>query len=329
MRLTCEARRAILVIGGLAVGGCATTPPTPARPPLAVWAFTAPWDARSDSSLRANAAQLNTAVTGWIQFDSATAQPITPYRDSLALSSRARRFALVTSWHGQRFHPETVRRLAADSLLLARTASSLSAMLQRGAYRGIVLDLEDSSPEDVPLVARVIRGLGDSARAHGVATIAIAVPAADTTAYPARAFIPAADPIVAMLYDEHWATSAPGPIASPDWVRRALGVRVAEIGAGHVVAALPAYGYQWRGSEPAQPVSFDDTRRAASESGVELARDAASLSLHAVKPGEWELWTSDATQLAALRDEATSMGVSALALWRLGLEDPAVWSVLR
>lgn len=316
------------VIATIIVGGCRTTSATPARAPLAVWAFTAPWDARSDSSLLANAARLNTAVTGWIQLDSVTAAPFTAYPDGVRLPAGVRRFALVTSWHGQRFHPETVRRLDADTAI-ARTASALSGLLQRGGYRGVVLDLEGGSPQDVPLVARVIRALGDSARAHGVATIAIAVPAADTTAYPARAFIPAADLIVAMLYDEHWATSAPGPVASPDWVRRALAIRVAEVGAEHVVAALPVYGYQWRGSQPALPLSFDETRRAASQAGVDLVRDPASLSLHGVEPGEWEIWTSDATQLAALRDEVTGTGVSAIALWRLGLEDPAVWSVLR
>lgn len=314
---------------GAALAACASTAPTPAAPTPVVWAFTAPWDARSDSSLRVNAARVNTAVTGWIQLGSATAEPVAAYRDGAMLPVGTRRFALVTSWHGKSFHPDVVRRLAADDALLARTASSLSALLARGGYVGIVLDLEGGTPRDVPLVVRVVRALGDSARAHGVATIAIAVPAADTAAYPARALVPAADLIVAMLYDEHWATSAPGPVASPDWVRRALGLRVAEVGAEHVVAALPVYGYQWRTNRPAQPVSFDETRHAASEAGVELVRDPASLSLHAVKPGAWELWTSDAVQLRALRTEVARTGVNAIALWRLGLEDPAVWSALR
>ncbi|HVX41938.1 MAG TPA: hypothetical protein VHB25_20420 [Gemmatimonadaceae bacterium] len=315
----------------VAASGCAGGTPSalPARAPMVVWAFTAPWDPRSDSSLRANVAPLNTAVTGWIQLDSATAAPIAAYRDDAAVPGTTRRFALVTSWHGQRFHPESVRRLGNDSALLAQTASSLAALLRQGAYAGMVLDLEGSAVSDVPLVARVVRALGDSARAHGVATIAMAVPAADTTAYPARAFLRAADLIVAMLYDEHWATSAPGPVASPEWVRRALGARVAEVGAAHVVAALPVYGYQWRANQPAQPVSFEETRSAASQAGVELVRDPASLSLHAIAPGEWELWTSDAVQLRALADVVRATGVSAVALWRLGLEDPGVWRALR
>jgi peptidoglycan-N-acetylglucosamine deacetylase len=138
-----------------------------------------------------------------------------------------------------------------------------------------------------------------------------------------------ADLLVVMLYDEHWSTSQPGPIATPAWVRRTLGARVAEVGAGRIVAALPVYGYQWRNSQPATPLSFDDARRAAAQASVELARDPASLSLHAIQPGDWELWQSDAGLLRALYAEVTSLGVTKIALWRLGLEDPGVWSVLR
>src|SRR5207237_1799863 len=99
---------------------------------------------------------------------------------------------------------------------------------------------------DLPLTVRVASAIADSARAHGASFAAIALPAADTAAYPTRAFVPALDFVVIMLYDEHWSTSAPGPVATPDWVRRTLAQRLADVGASRVVAALPVYGYQWR-----------------------------------------------------------------------------------
>jgi spore germination protein YaaH len=61
---------------------------------------------------------------------------------------------------------------------------------------------------------------------------------------------------------------------------------------------------------------------------VALIRDPSSQSLHAIQPGDWELWQSDAELLRALRDEVASLGVTKIALWRLGLEDPGVWRVL-
>jgi spore germination protein YaaH len=100
---------------------------------------------------------------------------------------------------------------------------------------------------------------------------------------------------------------------------------VAAVGASRIVAALPVYGYLWRPNQPGQPISFDDARHAAAQANVELRRDPASESLHAVQPNAWELWFSDAVLLRALEDEVTTLGVTRVALWRLGLEDPGIW----
>lgn len=309
--------------------GAGTVAPRPAIPPPAVWGFTAPWDQRSDSSLRANSARLDVAITGWIQLDSLTGRPSALYPDDPSLIvSPTMRLALVSTFHGQRFHPEAIRALAADTAALAVAAGRLADLAVRGSYRGIVLDLEGQSAADTALTMRVVRAFSDSVRNRGVSLIAMAVPAGDTAAYPSRPLVAVVDALVVMLYDEHWSTSAPGPVATPLWVRRTLAQRVADVGASRIVAALPVYGYLWRGSGPATPVGFDDARRAAAQASVELTRDPASRSLHAVEAGIWDLWMTDAEHLRALRAEVNALGVTRIALWRLGLEDPAIWSVL-
>jgi spore germination protein YaaH len=298
--------------------------------PASVWGFTAPWDPRSDSSVAAIGGRLDAVVTGWIQLDSVSGEPSLLYPDDQARpGSPRRRFALVTSWQGRRFHPELVRRVAADSAELARVAARVGDIVRSGKYAGVVIDLEDQSRNDTVVTARAIRSIAARARQAGAATIAVAIPAGDTAAYPTRIIFPVADAAVVMLYDEHWSTSAPGPIASPDWVRRTLGQRVADVGADRLIAALPLYGYLWRGTQPGEALSFSDARRAASQANVEIARDPSSSSLHAVQPGVWELWMADAELLRVLVDEVTGLGVLRIALWRLGQEDPAVWRVLR
>ena len=335
--------RTRLALLGFVVAGCrsagplaspAPAPNTPgvfARnlPPLtSVWGFTAPWDPRSDSSVRASASRLDAAVTGWIQLDSVTAIPTLLYPDSARGLPRAERYALITSWHGDRFHPETVRRLASDRGALAVASARIGAIVAAEGYRGVVIDFEAQSQADVESVVTVARTIADSAKRHGVVTTSIALPATDTAAYPTRAFLSAVDYAVIMLYDEHWSTSAPGPIATTDWVRRALAQRVADVGASRLIAALPVYGYSWTRNQPAQVVGFHEAARLALAANVELTRDPSSLSLHAVQPSGWELWMSDAQLLAALRREVEMLGVTRVALWRLGLEDPAVWNVL-
>ena len=294
------------------------------------WAFTAPWDPRSAASVRANARHLDAVVTGWIQLDSITGQPFSEFPDTLSRTmTGARPMVIVANAVGGRFHPAPMRRLGRNPSALARASGAIARTAVAGGYRGMVIDIEALGPADLDVTRTVVRAIADSARALGVAPIAVAIPALDTAAYPARAFIPAADYVLPMLYDEHWTTSPPGPIASPDFVRRALALRVAEVGPSRVVAALPFYGYRWPLNRPATDISFDDARRDAASGGVELRRDPATQTLRASRPGEWELWVSDAGLLASLLREVDAAGVRRVAFWRLGQEDPAIYDLLQ
>jgi spore germination protein len=183
-----------------------------------------------------------------------------------------------------------------------------------GGYQGVIFNLQGQSRDDIPLTVRFIRALGDSARRHGASLIAVALPAADTTAYPTRAFMSVADVALILLDDEHRATSSPGPLASPEWVRRALAQRVSDVGAARIVAVFPLFGYLWRPNQLAVTVTLDQARHAAAESGVEIVRDPASRSLHALQANTWELWLNDAEVFQTLRAEATNLGVTTIAV---------------
>src|SRR4029077_11749227 len=142
-------------------------------------------------------------------------------------------------------------------------------------YAGLVLDFEALDARDLPALFRVVKSIADSAHARGVRTVAVAIPATDTDAYPAKPIVGVADLVMPMLYDQHWSTSGPGAISSPDWVQSALARRISEVGASRIVAALPTYGYRWSAKQktPAEIVSFADARRITAQSGIALERD--------------------------------------------------------
>jgi spore germination protein YaaH len=304
----------------------------PSRPEGAVefWGFTGPWDRRSDASAEKHAGHLSRVITGWIALDTISFRPVQVYKDSVgqktALSGRA--MALITSYSGERFHPEIIRGLGETEQTSAVTAGAIARMLDSTTYRGVVLDLEGMTPRDLDPLLRFTRNVSDSLRAHGVGTVVIAVPAGDTAAYPGALLLQSADYIMAMLYDQHWSASPAGPIASPDWVARNLGTRVAEVGAARIVAAFPLYGYRWRKSAETEVISFDDARRLTTMTNTALLRDHSSETLHATSQEGWELWVSDREQLDKLVRDARQLGVRSFALWRLGLEDPAVWDLI-
>jgi spore germination protein YaaH len=293
-----------------------------------VWAFTGPWDPASDASLARHSAAIDVAVTGWIALDSATAEPVTPplYRDDPhAAGASAARFALVTSWHGLRFHPSTVRTLAADRARLGRVARRIAVTARADGYRGLVLDFEDQQPADLPRLLAVVTAITDSAHAHGLTQVAIAVPAADTVAYPSRALLGVTDFILPMLYDEHWGSSPPGAISDPAWVRRTLAARIAGVDRARVVAGLGTYAYHWPRGKVGEQLSYGDARRAAARAGATLTRDAATQTLRAAAPNGDEYWVNDAALLRRLVTVVRSLGVERVSLWRLGQEDPAIW----
>jgi spore germination protein YaaH len=326
------ARRWLAGAAAFVVTACSTPPsvaPGPAVASTVTWGFTAPWDPRSDSSVRENSARLDAVITGWIQLDSATGMPHLQFADRAAVAPSTSRFALVSSYSSGRFRPDVVRRLAADDRTLADAAEALARIVSTGSYTGLVFDFEEQRRADTTLVLRAIRAFGDAARTRGARTVAVAIPAGDTAAYPTRMFADAADALVVMLYDEHWSTSGPGPIASPQWVSRTLARRVGDIGPDRLIAALPLYGYRWGTNPTADALSYSAAQRAVADAGVEISRDPVSGSLHAALPGQWTLWVSDAELVRTLRAEVLALGVTHFALWRLGQEDPAVWSVIR
>lgn len=323
-------RRAALLtmLGVVAVACAARSLGAPLR--LRVWGFTVPWDAKSSADAREHASQLDAVVSGWIQLDSLTGQPFAEFRDTLARNPTGglRLMGIVTNAVGGHFHADPVRQLAANPSALARAAGDVARRLTTGRYRGLVIDLEGFAPTDRAAATVAIRAIADSARARGVGPIAVAVPAVDTTVFNGRDLVPAADYLLVMLYDQHWMTSPPGPLAAPDWVRAATALRVGEVGAQHVVAALPLYGYRWPTNGPAAALTFADAQRDAAAANVTLQRDPATSTMRATSPGAWDLWVSDAGLIDALIREVRSQGVNTIALWRLGQEDPGMWGVI-
>jgi peptidoglycan-N-acetylglucosamine deacetylase len=295
------------------------------------WAFTGPWDPLSDASLRANASRLDVAVTGWVALDSLTGEPLLPsaYADTARLAvGTPQRFALVTSWHGQGFHATSIRALGSDPARRAQVAGRIARYAQSMRYVGLVLDFETLRTSDVDAQLAVVSTIADSAKAHGVTTIAVAIPAEPDEAYPTRPLARVADFVLVMLYDQHWPGSEPGPISAPDWVSRNLTRIVGEVGASRVVAGLPLYGYYWVKGKPGVGVSYAMGIRNAERDGIAMNRDSASRTMRGRSNGNSAIWVTDATLLEELIQNAEKLGVKRFAFWRLGQEDPEFWGLL-
>ncbi len=316
------------VAGIVALCACTSTisvpQSAPARPTL--WAFAIDRDARVDSILRTRASQLDAVVDIVLQLDSLTGQPAQLHSKlELDAPRHVARIALITTRIDDRFHPATIRTLAASMSARNLAASRAAALVADNGAHAVIIDFETQGKADLPALLTVLRTMSDTLHAHGD-SVGIQIPGADTAAYPTAPLLRLADFLVLRLDTEHWSTSAPGAVASTLWARHALATRVAEVGADRLVALLPVYSYLWRNNQPGEMLSFSAARAMATESSVDIVRDQASQSLHAVLPASWELWLTDASLLNGLEIEVRMLGVQHVALRQLGLEDPDIWS---
>jgi hypothetical protein len=72
-------------------------------------------------------------------------------------------------------------------------------------------------------------------------------------------------------------------------------------------------------------MSLPDAQQLATKWGTPLHRDPASQNLTTTHDSA-TIWLADRTTLDTLRATARHLGLTPIALWRLGLEDPALWS---
>src|SRR6185312_7381521 len=137
-RLIRDARGVASAVVACSVLACASARGRPPAADAEFWAFSAPWDPRSNASAAAHDSQLDVLVSGFIVLDSATFRPTALYTDTAMRNNpgNRRRMALVTSYHGTRFHPETIRALGSDSTALGQAAGRTATLLGTAGYRG-------------------------------------------------------------------------------------------------------------------------------------------------------------------------------------------------
>lgn len=302
-----------------------------AAKPLTV-GFYLPWDAASTASLAAHAGVLDVIAPMSGALDTALGhvrwQP-DPAGAALAVAhGKPRVFPIVSN-----AHDEVWDAPAADGALLNPAAgdafiAALIAQARTENYGGYILDFENLTPAGATAYAPFLERLHAALKPLGRELWVTAGIAAD----PAHIhdLAAATDAVVLMAYDQCWATGTPGPVAGLDWLLASLDARTATTDPGHLIVALGAYGYDWPAGQTAGVIAADaavalaqakgqPVIRAAPDGNPHFAYAAADGTAHAV-------WWLDAHTYRTQRAAVLGRGVRGVAIWRLGLEDPAMWT---
>jgi cellulose synthase/poly-beta-1,6-N-acetylglucosamine synthase-like glycosyltransferase/peptidoglycan/xylan/chitin deacetylase (PgdA/CDA1 family)/spore germination protein YaaH len=234
------------------------------------------------------------------------------------------------------FDAAAVHRFLSNPVARANAVRQLTTAVQQFGLAGTTLDLENFPAAMQPEVLAFARELHDAMHGMGkLATQAIAVSDPDRYVLQAAA---TNDKLFPMLFDEHFESGEPGPIASQRFYVLEAERFAKLVAPSKLILMVGAYGLDWNDAEAAanhraEVTSFQEIMR--------LTRSAPEPRPHMdpVSLNPYMVWTSadstdhvvwflDATTIYNEMRVGQALGVAGHAIWRLGGEDPSIWNAV-
>ena len=243
--------------------------------------------------------------------------------------------AMVNNYDGKDWLVKDMAEMLANPAARQKLSKSLTDFATSQHDPGIVVDFElvpASSQQDF---TRFIHDLGGDLHAANL-KLMVGLPAADWS-YDYKTLAAEADAVILMNYDLHYPTSDAGPIAPQDWFERNIENIVKIVPADKIVMGIANYSYDWPAKTKAvrhpvaQAVTFQQGIITAVESESDVTFDPDTLNPHYSYEDEKNLvhtvWMMDGITAYNELRAAERAGVRGTALWRLGMEDPSLWSI--
>ncbi len=214
-------------------------------------------------------------------------------------------------------------------------ADQVIQYLTQSHSAGLVVDFEEIPKKSQKDFTQFVSELAASLHRSNL-KLMVCLPAADWV-YDYASIGKSSDAVILMNYDEHWRTSAAGPIAAQDWFVRNIDAILKLIPPQKLVMGIANYAYDWpsaaglKAHEQAKVENFQESIVTAQESEGEIQFDADSLNPHFEYSDEHnivhDVWMLDGVTAYNELRAAERVGVQGTALWRLGSEDPSIWTI--
>lgn len=313
-------------------------PITPTARPLSI-GFYINWDESSYASLKRNLDHLDWVIAEWSHLrNGSDGEPkLITEVDPPALNlirethPQVQIIAMVQNLEDEKWNPDLLARAVADEPSRQRLITALSTFVLQNNFAGLCVDFEELPVTSQPNLLTFMRELRSAFAPKGL-TLIQAVPF-DDPEWDYKSYAETTDYLMLMAYDEHWVGSDPGSIASQDWFERNLANRMRDLPANKTIIALGNYGYDWTaGKKEANELTCQEALLSAHDSDAKIVFDPATRTptfeysdedgtLHAV-------WFLDAVTAYNEIRLASGFNPAGFAVWRLGSEDPSVWSLL-
>lgn len=304
-----------------------------AAKPLAI-GFYVNWDDSSYASLKRHIGQLDWIVPEWIRLqrgDHPAAGEIDLH--ALDLIRRERGQAPIipmihNSKDGVWDAPTLVEAIKSDDSR-KRLIDDLAQFVASNNFQGVCIDFEEVPDASQTNLLKFMREL------HHVFSgrnwiVAQAAPF-DDPAWNYRAYAEASDYLMLMAYDEHWNDSEPGSVAGQPWFEATMAKRMRELDGAKTIICIGGYGYDWSPGKETSEVTFQEAVLSARDSEAQIKFDQDSLNPFFRYEDEdgsrHTVWFLDAVSAYNQMRASLAYRPFGFALWRMGSEDPSLWSV--
>jgi spore germination protein len=233
-----------------------------------------------------------------------------------------------------------INRLLADPTAINSLADNLISLVERMAFDGVNIDIEWVAPSSRSSFTAFVKILAEKLREAGV-RVSLSVPAKTwddpnngwAGGYDYAALGALVDRVMLMTYDEHGYSTGPGAVASSGWVRQVVSYAVQVIPAEKLLVGLPSYGFDWADNKSV-PTYLDYQRAMVPVHGGkatlqwDTSANVPKYLYRDVSGVTHQVWFENASSSSWKLDLVHEFNLCGFTLWRLGMEDPALWEVV-
>jgi peptidoglycan-N-acetylglucosamine deacetylase len=320
-------------------------------------AFYTPWSgSKSTASLEHYGDKINTIFPEWFFIDTNNNIKLQTRIDSAGLAqmqqNNLRIMPMLTNFNSSKkdkegkpaadFDGALIHTILNDTLKQQKFIQQLIDTLTAYNFEGINIDFEEIKESSNKPLTRFQKNLYNALHTKNMlVTQDVSVMNND---YDFEQLSNYNDYIILMAYDEFNNSGGPGPICDQKWVEDAVDQAAKKMDSKKIILGLAGYGYNWASwtnadGETEKEVKDRTYAEAVDQAGVSNAFidfDNNNYNLHysyteklydANSPlKKHEVWFTDAATTFNIMRFADEYGLAGTALWRMGSEDPRIWS---
>jgi cellulose synthase/poly-beta-1,6-N-acetylglucosamine synthase-like glycosyltransferase/peptidoglycan/xylan/chitin deacetylase (PgdA/CDA1 family)/spore germination protein YaaH len=298
--------------------------------------FYRPWEPQAYNSLQDHIGKLDMVVSEGFTI-TPNADTITAKMDTglLNLNKKYHKPILVSITNyinfnnaSGAFDREDIIRISKNKQARATFINSIVKQLNKYKLKGINLAFDDIQNRNTPEYNAFEQELYNTLHAQGFLVTQNVIP--DDEQYDLKKLQKFNDFLFVMALDQHNEQSNAGDISNQRWVEEILDRVCAIVPSEKVILTVAGGGYDWPENSIGKSIGYQQAISTAQENGKKIIYDPTSANLHYQYFDKDSLehsiyFTDAATNFNVIR-MADDWATGGVALWRLGAEDPRLWT---